>query len=502
MKLLNFLSVLLVSSSLTAYELKPGALEMKINNDSKAEITFKLTSDITKPASIRIMRKQERTTIRQKIAITLMDTVVAKFYPDRKECAFSLISGGYVLEIEESEEGFVLRLPKTDINVGQDMYIKDGKAVYTKPVVVILEANVIQIKGKLLADNSIIKTAREICFKKQGSSSLEAYKLKITNGEIEGVLKEEGTYEITILLVEMPKLKPEFVTAQVNLSPTSFLAKKGTPNTLMLKATPKIQKVTVSSSVAETYLIERPAGNLYYDLNKITYNISPTTAPMPVIHPVELKPGEYLLECTKGSKVYRKKIWIPVVSSMDIFKLEDWFDNTYEVGYSIAQTGGTGTTKEILSKTYNMQLVGNPSYKEDIPVFIGERKHILRFEANRNKDNLYSEFTVDGKRNSVLTLTEISSTAIGGKKSSKAALDELYNKVKKQFNGKYTQGTEGLVMLEETFYIEPFKVDFRAEVKFNNEKGTWTGLAVEGNTITYKVSQVGAQKVKLTDFFN
>ncbi|MDD2889694.1 MAG: hypothetical protein PHE49_03520 [bacterium] len=501
MKLLKWAFIFFVASSLSAYELKLGSAGLGLINDSKAEVTFKVNNSIDKPFSMRVMLKHEYVSSYKKLVVDLTDTVIAKFYPDKKEYSFSIGTGEYVLELCDAE-GFEIRLEKDKVTVGNDMYIKDGKAVYTKPINMFIESNIILIKGKLVADNSIIQVARELCVNKhgKGSSTVETYKLKITNGQIDGILQEEGDYDISVLSVELPKLNPELVTAQVELTPNSFTAKKGPNNNLIIKVTPKIQKVAISSNISETYVIEKP--NLtYYDLNKIIHNVSPTITPMPYPHPIEVGTGEYLLECIKDGKIYRKKMWVPPVSSMDMYRLEDWFDNSYEVGYSIAKTGCTGIEKEILYKNYNMQLIGSPNYDEDVPVFIGNKKYTIKFHATRDKNNVSSDFSIDNIKSNVLDLTEIAPPPLAASKKP-TTLDDLYNKVKSQFNGRYTPGNEGTVILEKSLYSSPFRIDFKANLQFSKENGKWVGLAMEGNTISYKVYQLEVERVNLLDFFN
>ncbi len=492
--------ILLLCSSLRASDkLSPGAVEFSVTNENKAEIIFKLSNEINAPTSIRVMRKWEREGTHQKI-IELVDTSIITFRPNNEESSLPLASGNYVLESCEEGEEVAIKLDEKIINVERDMYIKDGKSFYAKPVIITLERGYILIEGEIQGDNSIIKTARELWLNKQEKyQSGESYKLKIKDGKIEGKVKEEGAYDIKLLLVKVPLLKQETATAQVEFIPKSFSVKRSASNYFTVKVKPTIKKTKVSSKVAETYLIEKPNSKTYYILNKIIHNLSPTMTDVLCFHTVEVKPGEYLLECIKGGKAYRRKICIPPISNVDINRFNEWFNENHKVSYSIAKTGGAGKAKEILNKTYDMRLAGLPNYKDNIPVFVDNKKHVLKFEAKRNQNDIYSRFSVDNVGFTVLNLREITVPKKSGKKIN--ALDELYNKVKTQFDGKYTKGPEGTVIMEKSFYNGPFKIDFKANLKFYYDGKNWSGLALEHNIISYKVYQTGAEKGNLLDFF-
>ncbi len=500
LRLLQKITILLLCSSIGfSDELKPGAIELSITNENKAEITFQLSNEISKPISIRIMRKWEREGTHQKI-IELVDTSIIVFQPNNKEYSLPLTSGNYVLESCAEGEEVAIKVDKKIINVERNMYIKDGKSFYAKPVIITLEIGYILIKGEIQGNTSIIETAQELWVNKQEKyQSGESYKLKVKNGKIEGKLKEEGDYTIKLLLVKAPVLRQETATAQVEFTPKSFSVKRNASNYLKVKVNPTIKKTKVSSKVAETYLIEKPGSKTYYNLNKLIHNLSPTMTDVLCFYAVEINSGECLLECVKGGTVYRRKICIPPISNVDIERFSEWFDESCKVSYSIAKTGGAGKSNKILHKTYDMRLAGSPDYKDNIPVFADNKKYTLSFEAKRNQNDIYSRFSVDNVGFTVLNLREIAISKKSGKKVN--TLDELYDKVITQFDGKSTKGPEGTIILEKSFYVKSFKIDFRADLKFYYDGKNWTELNLEHNSISYKVYQTGVEKGNLLDFF-
>jgi len=498
--LLQGITILLFCSSIrTSDKFKPGAAKLSVTNENKAEIVFKLSNEINEPTSLRVMREWEQEGKHQKI-IELADTSIITFRPDNKECSLPLASGNYILESCEEGEEVLVQLDNHTVNVERDMFIKDGKPFYSKPVIITLERGFILIKGEIQGNNSITSTAQELWVDKHEKyHGGKTYKLEVKDGKIEGKVKEEGDYDVNILLVTAPMVRQGTATAQVDFTPKSFSVKRSSANYLKIRVTPTVKSIKVSSKIAGTYLIGKPESSTYSNFNKLVYDLSPTMTDVCCFHTFEVEPGEYLLECIKEGNAYRRKIWIPPIASVDINQFNEWFDESHKVRYSIARTGGAGKSKKIFHKTYDMRLAGSPDYKDDIPVFVENKEYVLKFKTKRDQNDLYSWFSVDNVGFTVLNLKEL---AIPGRSNKKVnTLEELHNKVKAQFDGRYTKGPEGTAILEKSFYNGPFKVDFKANLKFYYDSKNWNGLDVEQNIISYKVYQTGAEKGNLLDFF-
>lgn len=430
--------------------------ELNVDNWREAKLHFEIeTSSI---ARVRIYEKKGK-----REGNEIYNTIVEPSIP-----SFSVLlpSGNYEIK---ADEGYFLpeQLP---VNVGDDVYIKDGEAFYTQPI----KLNLIElasIQGLIHGPDYIISSVRKLGLKKEASYEGWPWdeEIKIFNGKLSGKIKP-GSYKSLDLMFEDFDYWNFSKRAEVTISPPTIECKPG-KNWLEFYVQPKRDKARVSQPgfkrdgeklskrIKEVHLIKKPSG---YE------------RPEELLVPLgtdDISYGKYLIEAiTDENEVYRKKVWILPIKDNHI-----WFNvDQDKVDYPLI------SAKEIFSGE-SMIFGIEESYNKNLPVLIGDKKYNIEFTATDSRQRIDFSFSINGKNYNVFSFSH----------------KEMKEKARPgECHGDYYRSNDFIV--KKTIFSYPFKVESKIDNSFIYDEPR----NYESGLLVFKLYQFKINESDLEKYFN